>query len=76
MSISFTRNDVKKARDEIMAACPGALVEDWQDYGYKLTVADTTRSKAIIVMQPDRPEIGQYGVHRTAADAIAWWRSL
>lgn len=77
MSTDYTRNDVKRARDEIKAACPGAIVEDWQDYGFRLCLLapDGKQPIAYVVYQPQRDDCGQEAIVNTASDAIAWWRS-
>lgn len=73
--MSYTLADVKDAKRKILAAFPTARVEDWQDYGWRLTVAAPDLSGAIIVFQPEREEIGQPEVIGTAEAAIGWLAS-
>lgn len=70
--MSYTLDDVADAKRRITAAVPGAIVEDWQDYGWKLTVTVPGLSSAMIVFQPEREDIGQVEIVGNAESAIAW----
>lgn len=60
--------DVAAKKAEILAVVPGAQVETWQDYGFRLTVV--SGDVAMTVMQPARDENGQEYINRPASDAI------
>jgi len=57
--LDYTLRDVKDAKRRIMAECPGWRVEDWQDYGFKLTAFKEPNGPAFIIYQPYRSDNGQ-----------------
>lgn len=70
--MSYTLSDVAEAKRRITAAHPDAIVDDWQDYGWKLTVTAPGLSSAMIVYQPEREDIGQREIIGSAESAIDW----
>ena len=66
----YTRSDVKAAKARILADCPGYEVEDWGDYGYKLTAFKPPNGPGFVVYQPYRPENGQPHIQPESLDAV------
>ena len=66
----YTRNDVKIAKARLLADCPGYQVEDWQDYGYKLTAFKPPNGPGFIIYQPERPENGQQRIMPPSLDEM------
>lgn len=58
-TIAIDKRLIAEIKAKIEAACPNAILEDWQDYGLKLTGCrrgpDGTLFDRRIICQPKRP---------------------
>lgn len=75
----YYKSDVAKAKAKIAAACPDVKLEDWQDYGFRLTGykvnvdGETMPATIRTVLQPYRPENGQPEIIADVDELIKCW---
>lgn len=71
----YTKKRLNAVRDRIKRELPHLRVEDWQDYGFKLTACllrDGEPIAAWTIFQPERRDIGQPRVSPTDQQIEEW----
>jgi hypothetical protein len=78
--MSYYKRDVEEAKIKIAAACPDVKLEDWADYGFRLTgykidpEGETRLCTVRTVFQPGRADNDQQEIIADVDELIAFWR--
>lgn len=67
--MSFTREDVLKAKRRLEQELPGLVAHDYGDYGYRLEATWPGLDYAWIIYRPERPGL-QTGIEPTDLDSL------